>query len=127
MKIINGTSHQISIYSEGDCYAIQGGRKLIRKTGAQPAYVIDPGSNLNAVKENKLAPTGDYPFTVKGGVQFTDADPIPDADLVIVSNLYRAACIELGRDVSTLGTVDGAVYEDENAVRPCGCIAIAVG
>lgn len=127
MKIVNGTSHTINIYAIDDCVSIQDGRKLVLKEGAKPVAVIAAGSNLNATKVNLPAPVGEFGFPVKGAVRFTDADPIPDGDLVIVSNLYRAACVELGRDTSRLGTVDGTVYEDENAVRPCGCTAIAIG
>lgn len=127
MKIVNGTQHEITIYSIEDCEVIQGGRKLVVKEGAVPQTVIPAGSNLNAVKGNKPAPSGEFGFTVKGAVTFADADPIPDGDLVIVSNLYRAACVELGRDTSRLGTVDGAVYADEKGTRPIGCTAIAIG
>lgn len=127
MNIINGTQHEITIYSIEGCTQVQGGRKLLLNEGVHPVYVSPPGTNLNAVKGNKAAPTGDYPFAVKGAVEFAAADPIPEGNLVVVSNLYRAACAELGRDTSRLGTVDGTVYVDESAIRPCGCTAIAVG
>jgi len=127
MKIVNGTSHEITIYSVEDCISVHNGRKLVLKGGATPKAVIPPGINLNAQKGNKPAPNGNYGFSVKGAVIFTDADPIPNGDLVIVSNLYRAACVDLGRDTSRLGTVDGTVYQDEDGTRPCGCTAIAIG
>jgi len=127
MKVINGTEHEITIYSVEDCISVQKGRKLILKEGAIPKVVIPPGTDLNAVKGNKPAPAKDFGFPVKGAIIFISADPIPDGDLVIVSNLFRAACVDLGRDTSRLGTVDGTVYRDEDGTRPCGCTAIAIG
>lgn len=127
MKIVNGTSHEITIYSVEDCVPVHNGRKLVLKGGSIPQAVIPPGINLNAVKGNKPAPSGNYGFPVKGAVIFIAADPIPEGDLVIVSNLFRAACVDLGRDTSRLGTVDGTVYLDEDGTRPCGCTSIAIG
>lgn len=127
MKIVNGTSHEINIYDVEDCIPVQNGRKLVRKQGAVPKSVIAPGTDLNARKGNKPAPSGDFGFPVKGAVIFTDADPLPDGDLVIVSNIFRSAYVDLGRDTSRLGTVDGTVYIDEQCTRPCGCTAIAIG
>ena len=128
MKIVNGTTHEINIYSVQDCYPIEGGRKLVKKPGAVPVHVVQPGTNLNAVKDNLPAPASwRGPFPLKGGVVFLGYDPIPEGDIVVVSNMYRSAVRELGGDTSRLATVDGAVYEDESAIRPCGCTGLAVG
>lgn len=128
LKVYNGTSHCIFLYQEEDTYPIQGGRKLVRKEGAKPFAVILPGINLNAVKGNQEAPQLASVIPLKGGVVFTAADEIPAGyDIVVVSNLYRSACLELGRDISCLATVDGSVYETEEAIRPCGVLALAVG
>ena len=48
-------------------------------------------------------------------------------DIVVVSNMYRSAVKELGGSTSKLATVSGTVYSDESAVRPCGCLRLAVG
>lgn len=127
MRIINGTQHEISVYSLDDVYEIQGGRKLVLKEGAKPTLVIPAGRNLNAQRGNLPAPAGAPPY-IKGAVVFTGHDPIPEeGDIVVVSNLFRSAVRELGGDTSRLATVDGTVYADETAVRPIGCTALAVG
>lgn len=129
--IINGTSHTIHIYQLSDTTPIQDGRKLILKEGAQPVAVIPAGTNLNAVKANADIPDAlksSFPFLVKGAVEFISHDPIPgNTEIVVVSNLYRSAVKELGGDTSRLATVDGTVYDSEEAIRPCGCLGLAIG
>lgn len=128
MRIFNGTTHNISFFHPEDTEAIQGGRKLIVKDGAKPFLTIPAGENLNAQKGNLPSPAIASEIPLKGAVTFTGYDPIPEGyDLIVCSNLYRSAVKELGGDTSRLATVDGAVYEDETAVRPCGVTALAVG
>lgn len=128
MRIFNGTTHEINIYNIADCYEIQGGRKLVRKPDSSPIYTVPPGTNLNARKGNRPAPELNVPFEIRGAAIFESYDTIPEEfDLIIVSQLFRAAVIELGGDTSKLAVIDGAVYSDETAVRPCGCTALAVG
>lgn len=129
MNIFNGTSHAINVFSVADTYPIQGGRKLVVKPGAVPIYVIPSGEVfLDATKENMPAPKLDSPIRLVGAVKFTGRDMLPDGyDLYIVSQIYRAATIELGYDPRKLATVDGTVYETEDAIRPCGCTGLAVG
>lgn len=101
------------------------------KEGAVPIQVIPPGRNLNATKSNGELPKAliNGPSFLKGAVRFTDAEPLPEGeyDVIVVSNLYRSALIELGRDTSKLATIDGVVYADEAGTRPCGCTGLAVG
>lgn len=127
MKVLNGTQHEISIYKEEDTMSIQNGRKLVLKTGAVPLFVLPEGTNLNAQEMKGEPPEGDFGFPVFGALKFVSADQIPDADLVIVSAKFKAACAALGRDISTLGTIHGTIYETEDAIRPCGCLGISVG
>ena len=132
IQFANGTQHSINIYSISDTIAVQGGRKLVLKEGAQPIQIIPGGTNLNAVKGNGELPAAlgtDAPAFLKGAVRFTDADSLPEGeyDIIVVSNLYRSALVELGRDTSKLATIDGAVYADESVTRPCGCTGLAVG
>lgn len=130
MKIFNGTPHVITVFAEADTYPIQGGRKLVLKSGSQPIFVLPAGDKmLNAEKSNRPAPPqGDCPIPLKGGVIFTGRDPLPEGyDLYVVSNLYRSATVELGYDPRQLATVDGTVYDSEDALRPCGCLGLAVG
>jgi hypothetical protein len=127
----NGTSHEINIYSVEDTYVTQAGRKLVLKEGATPVLVIPPGTNLNATKGNGALPASlvDAPSFLKGAVKFTEAEELPsgDYDVIVVSNLFRSAYVELGKDTSKLATIDGAVYADETCTRPCGCLGLAVG
>lgn len=128
MRIFNGTEHTINVYAKADTTPIQGGRKLVLKPGAKPTHVIPAGKNLNASKANAKAPNiSDCEIPLVGAVVFTGHDPVPHADLVICSNLYRAAVKEMGGNTSRLATVDGTVYEDEKAIRPCGCTGLSVG
>jgi len=130
VKIFNGTMHEVTLYGEGSAYPIQGGRKLILNEGALPVMVIEAGtSNLNCKKGNRPAPELRVEgVTLKGAIEFISYDPLPEGyDLYIVSNLYRSAVKELGGDTSKLCTIDGAVYADETATRPVGCLALAVG
>ena len=130
MKIFNGTQHQINLYSINDCYEVQGGRKLVVQQDAKPVLVIESGTNLNAVKGNAPLPdifsTSELPLV--GTVVFTGYDALPEGfDLYIVSNLYRSAVKELGGSTEKLATVNGVIYDDKDAVKPCGCTSLAVG
>jgi len=130
MKIFNGTQHQITFYKVQDTTPVEGGRKLIlNEKGAEPYYVIAPGTNLNCIKCNADAPNLESPVPLVGAVQFKDADILPEGyDLYIVSNLYRAACVELGRNTDKLATVSGTVYKGvPGEYKPCGVIELAVG
>lgn len=129
LKIYNGTQHVINFYSKDDCTSIEGGRKLILNEGAEPIFTIEPGVNLNCTKSNANPPTLESPVPLVGAVTFTGADELPEGyDLYVVSNLYRAAVVELGRDSSKLATVSGTVYKGQvNEYKPCGCTELAVG
>lgn len=143
MKIYNGTAHAVNFYYAEQCDNSDP-RKPIVKEGEQPYFTIPAGTNLNCQKENAPAPSGEFPFAVTGAVKFTSHDAIPDGyDLIVVSNLFRSAVLQLGGDTSRLATVDGVVYtdvihklldNDDNFLsflatnpRPCGCLALAVG
>lgn len=127
MKIFNGTAHAVNLFHASQCDSTDP-RKLIVREGEVPLFTIPAGTNLNCVKENAPAPEGDFPFAVKGAVNFTSHDPIPEGyDIVVVSNLFRSAVLQLGGDTSRLATVDGVVYTDLANPRPCGCLALAVG
>lgn len=127
MKVFNGTAHQVNIYTIEQCDG-SNPRKLIVLDGQEPIYTIAAGTNLNCVKDNKVTPQGEFPFPVKGAVEFIDVDELPSGyDLYIVSNLYRSAYAELKGDTSKLATVDGVVYSDPDNPRPCGCLGLAVG
>jgi hypothetical protein len=125
--IVNGTSHEIKIYALEDCTAVQEGRKLVLNKGSIPLHTVAPGTNLNAVKSNLKAPALDPGFPLKGAVIFVSHDQIPEGKIIVVSNMFRSAVKELGGDTSRLATVDGAVYEDAECARPCGCTGLAVG
>ena len=87
--------------------------------------IIPEGQNLNARKgESQLLTLGNIPCQTVA--PFVEVDPIPNGDIVIVSQLYRAACKELRLDTSSLATVSGPVFEEGNP-RPIGVTSLEVG
>lgn len=133
-SIYNGTQHEIRIFSIDQCNQTDP-RKLILKEGEIPVFVIPAGTNLNCKKSNKQLSglKWEAPFPVKGAVTFDSCDELPlqesgaPYDIYVVSNLYRAAAIELGIDTVALATVDGVVYDSIDNPRPCGCLGLAIG
>lgn len=128
VSIYNGTPHTLKIFSEKDTFSE--GRKLFVNEGAEPIVEVPSDGALNAVKENAEVPPQFQGANVplKGGVKFTDVDPLPEGyDVYVVSNLYRAARVELGLDTSCVATISDAVYNSPDNPRPCGCLALAVG
>ena len=127
---INGTPHTVNIYREEDCFLDSSSRKLILKEGAVANFTIEAGTPLNALNaKTRVKELSDscFPF-LKGSLEFIEADPLPgNEEIVIVSNLYRSALKELGRDTSRVATVGGTVYTDINNPRPVGCLYLSVG
>ena len=127
MKIFNVTANDVNIFSMEQCDC-SNPRKIIVKDGEFPVYVIPAGVNLNCDKDYKPTPKGDFPFPVKGAVEFLYCDPLPKGyDVYVVSNLYRSAYQSLMGDTSKLATIDGVVYSDPTNPRPCGCLGLAIG
>ena len=126
--IINGTPHEITIYAEDQCVFDPASRKLMLKEGTTAVQRIPAGTPLNAKTQVSELADAQYPF-LKGAVEFVDADPLPGmpGDIVIVSNLYRSALKELGRDTSRVATVGGTVYTDIKNPRPVGCLWLNIG
>ena len=128
MNLINGTKHEVILYSKDECKPHPCKRGAFLKGNAEPIEVFAPGENLMATKEapEKVVIQGRV-FTKRGG--FVSADPLPGNDeLVFASNMYVAALKYLG--ISTEGRVAtplGPVYEDESATRPCGITDMEVG
>lgn len=127
MKVFNGTQHVINIYTLDQCDQ-SNFRKLLVLEGQQPVHVIPGGTNLNCQKSNAPIDASQFPFPVKGAVQFDDCDALPPGyDIYIVSQLFRSAYAALHGDTSKLATVDGVVYSDPANPRPCGCLGLAIG
>ena len=126
--IVNGTPHEITIYAEADCTLDSVCRKLILKENATAVFKIPAGTPLNAKTQVSELSDSEFPF-LRGAVEFVDADPLPGmpGDIVIVSNLYRSALKELGRDTGRIATVGGTVYADSDNPRPVGCLYLSVG
>ena len=126
--IINGTPHEISIYAESSVQLDSASRKLIVAENATPIHRIPAGSALNCKTKVSELTDSEFPF-LRGAVEFVDADPLPGmpGDIVIVSNLYRSALKELGRDTRRVATVGGTVYENITNPRPVGCLWLNVG
>jgi hypothetical protein len=132
-EIINCTPHEIVFFKEEDCYSTDG-RKLFLRDGAVPSEKIPAGVPLNAVKKNVPVPQEraaiNYGVPLVGAVVFQSCDPLPPATedtIFIVSNLYRAARLELGLPTTSCATVDGVVYENAANPKPVGCLRLAVG
>lgn len=126
--IYNGTPHQINFYNKSDVQFDVTQRKFIAAVGATPIYTIEKGVAVNCRTANATAPSlENCPVPVVGAVQFTGYDALPNGyDLYIVSNLYRSAVQALGGDTSRLATVTDTVYSAGD-IKPCGCLALAVG
>jgi hypothetical protein len=127
-SIYNATPHQINFYSKKDVESDVAQRKLIAAVGAKPIYTVAKGVPVNCKTANAPTPTVENcPVPVVGAVQFTSYDTLPEGyDIYIVSNLYRSAVQALGGDTSKLATVTDTVYSAGD-IKPCGCLALAVG
>jgi hypothetical protein len=126
MKIVNGTNHKVVIYSVVGLiqHPERRGAWLI-SNNAEILKVIPEGQNLNAQKgESEILTLGNIPCQTVA--PFEQVDPIPEGDIVIVSQMYRAACKELGLNTSNLATVSGPVFEEGNP-RPIGVTSLEVG
>ncbi|MEM7578278.1 MAG: hypothetical protein AAF316_00240 [Cyanobacteria bacterium P01_A01_bin.80] len=130
MKFFNGTTHEITIYSEEDTVIHEASRKLILKPGALPLQVLKPGLNLSAQIENPLI--GKVAGIEIRGINFLSVsnpeEAFPDiekGDMIIVSNLYITACKEANPEYFShfhLYTVGGTVYDSPESKRPVGCL-----
>jgi hypothetical protein len=132
-EIVNCTPHEIVFFKEEDCYPSPDGRKLFLKEGAVPSGKIPAGVPLNAVKKNvPISPerAANYGVPIVGAVVFESCDPLPPAKtdtIFVVSNMYRAARLELGLPTTDCATVDSVVYENAANPKPVGCLRLAVG
>ncbi|MFN7394215.1 MAG: hypothetical protein ACK5U6_17490 [Pseudanabaena sp.] len=127
MSIYNATPHQINFYSKEDVAFDSSQRKYILNEGSAPTFVVASGTPVNAKTANAPTPEAAFEVPVVGAVQFVSVDPLPEGfDLYIVSNLYRSAVQSLGGDTSKLATVTDTVYTNDT-IKPCGCLALAVG
>ncbi|QIW88590.1 hypothetical protein [Pseudanabaena phage PA-SR01] len=126
--IYNATPHQINFFPKEDVQFDVTQRKFIAAVGATPIYTIEKGTPVNCKTANAPTPViENCPVSVVGAVQFVSYDPLPEGyDIYIVSNLYRSAVQALGGDTSKLATVTDTVYSAGD-VKPCGCLALAVG
>ena len=127
-SIYNATPHQINFYAKADVEFDVSQRKYIAAIGAEPIYTVAKGVAVNCKTANAPTPViENCPVPVVGAVQFTSYDSLPEGyDIYIVSNLYRSAVQALGGDTSKLATVTDTVYSAGD-IKPCGCLALAVG
>jgi hypothetical protein len=126
MKIVNGTNHKVVIYSIVGLtpHPERRGAWLI-SPDSEILHTIPEGKNLNAEKgEAQLLTLGNIPCQTVA--PFEKVDPIPEGDIIVVSQLYRAACKELGLSTAKLATVSGPVFEEGN-LRPIGVTSLEVG
>ena len=128
MTIYNATPHRIELYNKSDVEFDVAQRKYIAAVGVEPIYTVAKGVPVNCKTANAPTPViENCPVPVVGAVQFTSYDALPEGyDIYIVSNLYRSAVQALGGDTSKLATVTDTVYSAGD-IKPCGCLALAVG
>lgn len=136
MKLINCTPHVISIYDPKDCVGDSPRRLYVDKDNVKPRLVITPcGVVLNAqvsvVDVDVDVDLKAYKdLFVKQSFKSVD-NPLElvadatDADLFIVSALYKTAAKAVGLDLK-LASVQGVVYDakDIKNPRPCGCLKL---
>ena len=130
MQFLNGTSHNIVIIAEDPTtyYVDEKTRKLILNNEVEPLLVIPAGFNLNA-KPYNLELDCEHSF-VKGALKFSSVDPLPEMGedtVIVVSNMYRSACLELGLPTKQLATIRGSVYRTKECTKPYGCFGLNVG
>jgi hypothetical protein len=127
-SIYNATPHQINFYNKADVEFDVSQRKFIAAIGAEPIFTLARGLPVNCKTANAPTPIiENCPVPIVGAVQFTSYDALPEGyDIYIVSNLYRSAVQALGGDTSKLATVTDTVYSAGD-IKPCGCLALAVG
>jgi len=129
--IVNGTSHSINFYHKSQVSFVSELRKYVLiDPSTQPYYTIQPGVNLNAYTtklETNIDDIVNVPFPCTGATVFTSYDPIPDASIVVCSQLYRSAVQALSGDTSSLAIVSETVYLSATELRPIGCLSLAIG
>lgn len=129
--IVNGTSHSVNFFHRSQVSFINEIRKYILiDPNTQPYYTIEPGVNLNAYTtklQSDIEDKVNVPFPCTGATVFTSYDPVPDAHIVVCSQLYRSAVQALYGDTSSLAIVGETVYLSATELRPIGCLSLAIG
>ena len=124
--IFNGTPHSILIYDEKDVYEDAKTRKLyVKDPKARPLLEIPPaGEVLNARIVYRKA--GIFEGIPIYEAELLGADPIPEADIVVVSALFAAAAKEFNLSgLERLYTISQPVYRDPGNPRPVGCLGFS--
>lgn len=110
--------HDICVYSE--CKFDESIRKF--RPGRLIGVIPYSGRMLNATilqsDEEPLCFEG-MKLSIKSKPVYKDVDDIPGieiCDFCIVSNIYAAACKELGYDTSRLLTIGGSVVDENNNI-----------
>jgi hypothetical protein len=129
--IFNGTSHAINFFHKSQVtFNSQLRKYILIDSNTQPYYTIQPGTNLNAYTsklETNIESIVNVPFPCTGATVFTSYDSIPDASIVVCSQLYRSAVSSLNGNTSNLAIVSETVYLSATELRPIGCLSLAIG
>lgn len=107
-KIFNGTPHAINIVAKNSCRFDSGLRKWVSESPIILVSVPPSGKVLSAKITTAEAES-------KNGIPVFDKkiegyDPLPDADIIIVSALYASALQKAKADTSRVYTVADPVY-----------------
>lgn len=119
MNVLNCTPHQICLYNENDIIN-KGERYLHVAEGTQPEMVIEPSGTV-ATAQMEL-----------GGTKWSrkriwkDVNDLPNGyDIYVVSAQYALAAKDLGRDISKLRTIVGAIKDLNDDRKTIGCYDLA--
>ena len=102
--IVNGTYESINLYDITQVNCVNG--KYLVIPNQRPIYNIPSGTTQLNARITTATITAlqalNLPFQVVGDQIFASYDPIPTADLVIVTKTYKNAVRSLGGDTSKL-------------------------
>ena len=123
-EYLNYTAHPVSFIRKLDTLFYQEVRKhVISTVGYEPVLVLPSIGQLNA-KFNKVTLFQDDLLTVVKN-EVVSVDPLPEGwQYLIVSQMYAAACRQMGMDTSRLLCVDEPVYASADGKSPVGVLQL---
>ncbi len=123
-RIFNGTPHNIVVFAKDNVEYIPEIRKYVLKNqNAIPIATIPSNGMLNAAVD--FVETGTIDDIPIFNIVAKNVDPIPDADIVIVSNMYATYAKQFNiAGLERLYTIGNPVYQNRENPRPIGCLGL---
>lgn len=116
-KVINMTAHVVNIYGDSQVADLKARKLHLIDEDCTPEKVY-PASGLLATADRREFDGGTFDFTF----EYSNVSELPDGyDYYIVSKMYLDACVALGRDVSKLRTIYGAITDKATEKVVLGC------